>query len=246
MMRLLLKKEVNKGKESEEDRLQKRLGLVNKELYEKEKILNTSIDSVSVEKEKIVKEFDRFCKDISDKRTKLNTELVILEERKNVLEIENIRNNAAQFVLDEQEDILIQKRHKLEEDVKETTLELKQKGETLEKTKKEQVEQTRILKDKLLFINEEEQTLKVKKQELKEKEELFEEQKKTKEATIQQQEDELERRKTETTIKKATNDVAKELISKEWENIERTKLKLKDERAILDSAWSELKYKQNA
>ena len=49
-MRLLLKKEVDKGKQSEEDRRRERLVSVNEELQRKESILNRVTDGMPAER----------------------------------------------------------------------------------------------------------------------------------------------------------------------------------------------------
>lgn len=244
-MRLLLKEEVDKGKKIEEELAKKRLASVNEELANKERILNTVTDGMPAEKEMIVKEFDRFRKDIAGKRSKLTSEIAALKERKNILDTEDIRKNASQSVLDEQEDMLIEEKQKLEKYAKEVAEKLKQEREMLEKAKKGQLEQVRMINDRSLVIGKEERILKRKEKDLKENEISFENQKRKEEKVIEEERIKLDEQKTKIHIENSSNNATKELISKEWKNIERTKIKLKDGRATLDSAWSELKYKQN-
>ena len=245
-MRLLLKKEVDKGKQSEEDRRRERLVSVNEELQRKESILNRVTDGMPAEKERILKEFDRFREDVSQKRTRLDGEITVLNQRKTVLEIETIRKDASQAVLEKLEDTLIRKKRALEENVEKTKGELKQEKEVLGKLREEQMQQQTVMSERSVTVSKEERQLENKKQDLKEKKDLFEQQKKEEEIMMHEEKDKLKERKSQVVNEKAANDAMKELIFKEWEDIERTKLKLKDERAILDSAWSELKSKQNA
>ena len=245
-MRLLLKKEVDKGKQKEEDRVRQRLVSVNEELQRKESILSRVTDGMPAEKERIVKDFDKFCEDISQKRVKLSGEIVVLNQRKTVLETETIREDASQAVLENLEDSFIKRKHQLEKDIEETKEALNKEKEVLEKVKGKQVKQQAMMNERSIAVSKEEQRVEKGKQDLKEKKELFEEKKEKEEVAIQKEKDDLEGRKTQVANKKATNDATKELIFKEWKDIERIKIKLKDERATLESAWNELKYKKNA
>ena len=162
------------------------------------------------------------------------------------MEIETIRKDASQAVLEKLEDTLIRKKRALEENVEKTKGELKQEKEVLGKLREEQMQQQTVMSERSVTVSKEERQLENKKQDLKEKKDLFEQQKKEEEIMMHEEKDKLKERKSQVVNEKAANDAMKELIFKEWEDIERTKLKLKDERAILDSAWSELKSKQNA
>lgn len=235
-MRLLTRDDVKKAQTIRENRDTARLHLISEELSRKENILNTVIDGVDTDKENILKDFEAFKQEFIGKKSRLNSQIGDLEQRKGVLEVETIREKATTLALDELEDTFLNKKRRVEESLAERKGELSQKEKALLQGLNEYTYQLEQVNERAVSMDERERNLADRKQEVKEESESLEEREKSLEFKNIQNKEELVDRELRIETGKASNQVVKEQLNEEWKGLGKEKVEFTQEKnSIRDS-----------
>lgn len=240
-MRLLTRKEVDRSKTLRENQDNARLYLVNEELARRTNILNQVVDGVDDDKERIIKEFESFRKGIANKRSKLNSEIVFLEQQKEILEIESIKERATTIALEELENTFLDKKRKVEGSLKEQKGQLSQKQKDLLNDLRKYTYQLERVDERAISQDERENKLQDRKEELERETERLEGQKQMLDLRVVQDREGTEERLLEIETGRSSNELVKTQLNNQWKDLEKEKLELIQEKMLIKDSVREVR-----